>query len=280
MSASFVLIKNADNSISLGFGNGFTNGTTSSNSFTKLETSLVTWGGRYGVGAFTTPKSIDDLNIDLSAWAESLNDKSFHTLIDIKDNGLIPLSGFFLEKNLISQYEKIVAGDELPKKELVEPRLVHEYHPVYPTGRYFSTVRLITRFNDMIRLGYNTFPLTNEGLVEMESFFKSFCDTYKMKAIVDSAISEADYNSNISLVSTDGQDAGNRIEPMMKKYVDEANGILYLLCDANEKKVGYTVYINKGDYLLNLYGIKEWVSELPEVSITYDELMNYTLVAL
>lgn len=114
ISASFTLKKSDNNSVSLGFGKGFTNGSSSTNTFMQLEATLMTLGGTYGLGAFTTPKSIDYMNIDLTAWANSINTTSNHALIDIQNNGLMPLSGFFIEKNLIAQYKKYVAGVEFP----------------------------------------------------------------------------------------------------------------------------------------------------------------------
>lgn len=66
----------------------------------------------------------------------------------------------------------------------------------------------------------------------------------------------------------------------MKKYLDTDNKILYLLYNENGKKVGYSIYMGKGDFLLDTYGIRQWVRSLPITSVTDNELLNYTLIAL
>lgn len=83
----------------LGIGKGFSNGTSSSNKVTSMQTSIKTIGGMLGFSNFTVPKSLSDISIDLSKWLTSLNDKSTHSIIDIDEEGLVPLSAFIMEKN-------------------------------------------------------------------------------------------------------------------------------------------------------------------------------------
>lgn len=43
-------------------------------------------------------KAIKDLNVDLTSWMRSLNNVSNHTMIDVKDNSLYPLSDLYWRK--------------------------------------------------------------------------------------------------------------------------------------------------------------------------------------
>lgn len=66
----------------------------------------------------------------------------------------------------------------------------------------------------------------------------------------------------------------------MKKYYDIDNKTLYLLYNENDKKVGYSIYMGEGDFLLDTYGIRQWVNTLLTTILTDNELLNYTLIAL
>lgn len=292
LESSFSMEKNEDGTVSLGFGKGFTNGHVNTEIFTQLDASLTTFGGEYGLGAFTTPSSIDNMNIDLTAWANSLNKKKTHTMIDIQDSGLVPLSEFIVDANWKAQYEKYIAIGDLPSKIIIEPKLVHSY--AYSRfGILVSCMSLITRFNDriVIREDVMSHPSANQYIGTWRSeIFDQLCDTYAIKAEVE-ILPDFDYNTNVynsqiniadCLVLTPESEIriGRALEPNMRKYHDVVGEKLYLLYNQNGKKVGYSIYLGKGDYLLDTYGIRQWVNTLPDTEITDDELLNYTLIAL
>lgn len=282
ISSSFSISKDGNSSISLGFGKGFTNGTSSTETFTQLEATLVTLGGAYGLGAFTTPKSIDNMNIDLTAWANSLNNATYHTLVDIHDDGLVPLSAFFIEKNLKSQYENFLAAKTLPSKEYIEPKLVCRVIPLHSAGRIGYKLYLITRFNDAIFISGEIFLLNDQGKNEMNSRLKEFYDLFKIKVeqapLVPDETFMQGFNFNVNMVHIFS--GGSSIEVHLKKYYDKDSKMLYLLYNENGRKEGYSIYMGKGDYLLDTYGMRHWVDNLPSISIEGDELMNYMLIAL
>ncbi|WP_418992661.1 hypothetical protein [Alistipes sp.] len=56
--------------------------------------------------------------------------------------------------------------------------------------------------------------------------------------------------------------------------------MLYLLYNENGIKFGYSIYVGNGDYLLDTYGIRRWVETLPNTTISDNDLLNYTLIAL
>lgn len=292
LASSFTFKKNEDGTVSLGFGKGFTNGQVNTETFTQLDASLTTSGGAYGLGAFTTPSSIDNMNIDLTAWANSLNNNETHTMVDIQDSGLIPLSEFIVEANLKAQYRNYVASGDLPSKMIIEPKLVHSY-AYSQFGILVSCISLITRFNDriVIREDVMAHPSASQLVGTWRSeVFDQLCDTYAIKAEVE-ILPDFDYNANIynsqiniadCLVLTPESEVriGRPLESNMKKYYDIDNKTLYLLYNENDKKVGYSIYMGEGDFLLDTYGIRQWVNTLLTTILTDNELLNYTLIAL
>lgn len=287
ISGSFSFKNSSDNTASLGFGKGFTNGSSSTNTFTQLEATLTTLGGTYGLGAFTTPRSIDNMDIDLTAWVNSLNHTDNHALVDIENNGLTPLLGLFVEANFKAQYERYVAGDDLPLKQLVEPKLVHMFVPRHPMGAILSNMYLITRFGDAIIVHEDIMPLTNgAGIAQIskkqEAIFDELCDIYKIKA--ELWVKDTNFNSEVLIADYVLDDKAYRtgvfLETKMKKYYDVDQKMLYIVYNENGKKVGYSIYMGKGDYLLDTYGIRQWVNTLPTTTVTDNELLNYTLIAL
>lgn len=277
ITASFSIIDNGKDSVSLGIGRGFTNGSSSTESFTELETTLVTLGGAYGLGAFTTPKSIDNMNIDLTSWANSLNNTNTHSLIDIQNESLVPISEFFIETNLRTQYEQNVAGKELPSKILIEPKLVGTGH-FLSNGVFLHTIHLLTRFNDAILMDSIALRLPYKPSYDsiINTKLDALCEFYKVKVEKSSKPLSFNTFTDFEGLKLDGA----LLESDMKKYYDEDNKTIYLLYNKNEKKVGYSIYVGTGDYLLDTYGMKQWVNGLPSVSINKDELVNYMLIAL
>ncbi len=280
LSSSFA-VKSDNNSLSLGFGKEFTNGSSSTNTFTRLDAMLTTLGGSYGMGGFTIPQSIDNIDVDLTSWVNSLNETSTHTLVDIQSGGLLPIAAFIQERNIRQQFNECVKNVALPKTALIEPKLIHKYYPNHPAGIVVSCIYLMTRFNDALLLRRNVIPINNmdisAAVKKAEEGFDKICDIYKIKAVVDIHMDESKYNTVIedALFSEQFIGGSNTI-----KFIDVNARLMYLLCNENEKKIGYTVYLDKGDFLLDTYGIRDWVEMLPETTINEKELENYILIAL
>ena len=53
---------------------------------------------------FNSPYDITNYSIDLTPWLQSLNDPKTHTMIDLQDGGLYPISDFILEENFKQRY--------------------------------------------------------------------------------------------------------------------------------------------------------------------------------
>ena len=54
---------------------------------------------------------ITNYSIDLTPWLQSLNDPKTHTMIDLQDGGLYPISDFILEENFKQRYNDTHMGE-------------------------------------------------------------------------------------------------------------------------------------------------------------------------
>ena len=89
--------KNVGASADLSFGkNSSGSGSSTENGVTELSMAIETVGGSPAYPIFTIPQKLEDVNIDLSQWMASLTDKTTHSIVDIADEGLVPISEFIL----------------------------------------------------------------------------------------------------------------------------------------------------------------------------------------
>ena len=73
-----------------------------------METSVKTIGGSPFFSNFSIPTKVDNADINLSQWVSSLNDKNTHKIIDIADEGLIPITEFMLEENMKKDFKYFI----------------------------------------------------------------------------------------------------------------------------------------------------------------------------
>jgi len=276
-------------SADIGFGN--TNGSViaSANNISDFKTSIITYGGNYGFSGFTIPKSIDDVNIDLSNWASSLNDSNNHVLIDFNDNGLYPITDFIREANLSYNLNRIINGNGLKveAENLIEPRIEARW-VLYQYGIGSIALVLKTRFNDDLVLKYSNFVGYWNNTQEMVSFAENESDDllqfYNLEVVAVPYTPGIAYNplSNPNLpIYSVHYNFEYRIsdisESSMKKYYDSNNEILYLVSNTSEGKFAYSI---QDDYILDTYGIRNWVDSMQTIQMSNKDLDNYTIVGL
>lgn len=63
----------------------------------------------------------------------------------------------------------------------------------------------------------------------------------------------------------------------MQKFINNKDNVIYLLYSSNNKKYAFSIH---KDYLLDTYGLRDFVNSLPVTKISTEELFNYTIVAL
>ncbi|MCL1673075.1 MAC/perforin domain-containing protein [Elizabethkingia ursingii] len=286
-----------------------TNNSNISNEISQMETSVKTLGGAYGFTGFTIPKNINDLDINLSGWASSLNDKRTHTLVEIDDSGLSLLSDYLLETNFKRVSDYYLTGN-LKERKLKEPSIIIRAHDCLECSEELqmkAVAMLYTRFGDCLILdidrlledtNLSSHPIM--GKAELGRVDEAWL--WKDKLMKIGEIIKEKLN-NIYKIKYDIYILGNGCgytddcpesglgvykkypfipftihENSAKKYVNANNNITYILStNRDNKKFAYAIH---DDYVFDTYGIRSWVNSLPSVQITSQELGQYTIVGL
>ncbi|WP_367866912.1 MAC/perforin domain-containing protein [Pedobacter sp. WC2423] len=259
-----------------GFANGSGGSTGEQHNITQLRLSIQTIGGTKGLGAFTVPKRIEDININLGDWVMSLNDHSKYNLIGINEGGLNPISDFVMEENFKKSIYLYLKNPETLKYQtkLVEPLIW--IRPTYPPGGGAGTVYsmfLFTRFgefinitpSDMLQTRFD-FPseLYNSYVARKKPFFDL---TYYAGG--DYFIPDSDGIPVFSLTGIE--------ENTMRKFHHDKTNTTYLLYSGGGKKYAFSIH---DDYVLDTYGIRAWVNAMPTTNFSFVQLQSYTIIGL
>ncbi|MBG0506684.1 hypothetical protein GBO30_15765 [Elizabethkingia anophelis] len=284
----------------LGIGRKDSNNNSITGEITNLEASVKTIGGSKDLGGFSVPKNVDDININLSSWAASLNDKSTHTMIDVNENGLNPFSDYLLEENFKRGFKNYLEND-IGLATLQEPYiLIQPINAVYffLPAQFISGVKafLVTRFGDKIsldildvmikenqnpgRFGPSIIATPSENDPRSMAVFNNIANSIKNKL---GNLYKIKVMSKIYSYDPDYANKEKKIiefpinELKMKKYQNPNNNITYLLYNEGSNKYAYAIH---DDYILDTYGIREWVNNIPSIQISSQELYQYTIVGL
>lgn len=282
---------------SLFIGNG--SGSSHNSKFSNIRVSLQTKGGLPGYSIPTNAEDINKVNYDLSSWYNSIADPKYHTIVDLPDESLLPLSTFIEEDNLREGYEEYAyhkSGLHPANKRrgMQEPYVIIEdtYYYTDMDTLELETV-LITRYSQSVHLQTAKLPVerVNEYVyaetdrvrtmfpgIEVD-FCSSFCDVPDMndyyhvefKDIKDLEI----YSEGRGLYGgpLDLNDA--------TKFIDPESGKIYILSKSkyNGKKVVYTLY---NEDVVNDYTLKDVIKRIPEnKKVTLSKIRrDYRLEAL
>ena len=74
-------------------------------------------------GVVNTTMALKDININLQSWRKSLNDSKNHTVIDLIEEGLYPMSDFVLERNFQRRFDDTSKEILLPVTRLYTPSI-------------------------------------------------------------------------------------------------------------------------------------------------------------
>lgn len=232
--------------------------------FQSLYTSISTSGGGYGFDAFTNPQQLDNVSINLSNWVSSFSDLNNHVISDIKDGGLIPVSEFIKEINFKNRIQNFYTNPSLVNY-LVEPSLEVIVYNTTSQQKSIS-IYMNTRHKDKIHI---------------KSFIKDFSGIPLQKGLLDIAneITQTyDMKCNYRIINSknfNDYNYGNLNINNSTKYYDSNNNILYLLFKDN--KIALSIYDN---FILETYGIKHVVDNLPNSDVTEREFRTYTRLGL
>ena len=263
-----------------GIGRGYTNGKELTNKFTDLRTSVKTLGGIGAIAAFTTPEKISSINVDLTSWLASLNNKNNHSIIEFSDNGLLPITELIREENLKERIVRAIRGNNNPVANFREPVLVY----AHDEENDYELIFLVTRYEDAVILHYDKYQDANYTA----STINKYTSKYKIKTVdrsewlsYDSPVPGDPYLTLTAYYAGyvpefyPDQDPTDLVGDKMKKFVH--NNRTYLISQNPAVKFAYSI---NDDYILDTYGIREWVKNMPAIQLSEQHLDDYIIVAL
>lgn len=279
-------------SLNASFGFNGKNGNFDSTVYKKQDIFLrvKTLGGiQNEESAINTTMSLKDINIDLQSWRKSLNDSKNHTVIDLTQEGLFPMSDFVLERNFQRRFDDTSKNILLPVTRLYTPSImitrVLKKTSTSGDNLYEVAAVLVTRQGDQIVLSNGN--ATNAELKQNEDN-NVFLE--KAKAIAEEKSKYFSSDIQISYNTT------KRLNPMFRsplcivlknfnengfyKYYNETTNMEYLYDPTT--KLCFSFLADDGDEsMLEVYGLSTWVSNLTEKRISMATLANlYTIIGL
>lgn len=240
-------------------------------------------------GVVNTTMSLKDININLQSWRKSLNDSKNHTVIDLMEEGLYPMSDFVLERNFQRRFDDTSKDILLPVTRLYTPTIVITRvltkSSVSGESLYDVAAVLTTRQGDQIVLGNNN--VTDAELKQNESE-----NVFVQKAQLIAEEKSKYFSSDIQI----SYNKTKRLNPLLRsplcivlekfnesgfyKYYNEATNMEYLYNPTT--KLCFSFFADDGDEsVLEVYGLSAWSSNLTEKRISMATLANlYTIIGL
>ena len=279
-------------SLNASFGFNGKNGNFDSTVYKKQDIFLrvKTLGGiQNEESAINTTMSLKDINIDLQSWRKSLNDSKNHTVIDLTQEGLFPMSDFVLERNFQRRFDDTSKNILLPVTRLYTPSImitrVSKKTSTSGDNLYEVAAVLVTRQGDQIVLSNG-----NATDAELKQNEDNNVFLEKAKAIAEEKSKYFSSDIQISYNTT------KRLNPMFRsplcivlenfnengfyKYYNETTNMEYLYDPTT--KLCFSFLADDGDEsMLEVYGLSTWVSNLTEKRISMATLANlYTIIGL
>lgn len=220
-----------------------------------------------------------------------LSDSKKHTIIDITDNGLYPLSAFVIEENFKKRLDATTSNLLEKYPSFVEPHIeimrVFERYSSSNEALYDVVAVLFTRQGDRIVLrSGNASTASDAELRQNEN-----ATVFSQKALNIKTQKQNFYELRISSNSVTrlNPKIGNPLcidlpkvnEANMYTYTNPRTGIQYIY--DTENKIAFSHYTDDldGDWILDDYGIRSWVESLPTKSISMATLANsYRIIGL
>lgn len=289
--ASYSWKKDSSASGNYNFGRGNSSYESISKSFKNLRTKLWTYGGVENGSTMNNAQKLDDVNIDLGSWVASLSNPTKHTIIDITQNGLYPMSSIVLEDNFKRRFDDtslgILQGNPYFVTPYIEIVRVFERYSSSGVALYDIAAVLNTRQGDKVILkNGNAATASDSELLQNEN-----ASVFMQKALAIKQQKQAFYDLEIRTNSS------TRLNPIMGKplcfvfdkfnessmykYTNPKTGMQYIF--DTKKKVAFCHFTDDidGDWILDEYGIRDWVESLPHKSIAMATLANsYKIIGL
>lgn len=240
-------------------------------------------------GTINTTMALKDINIDMQPWRKSLNDSKNHTVIDLVEEGLYPMSDFVLERNFQRRFDDTSKNILLPVTRLYTPSItitrVFKRTSASGESLYDIVAVLTTRQGDQIVLSNGDATDAELKQNENNSIFLE-----KAKLIAEEKSNYFSPDIQISYNTT------KRLNPLLRsplcivmenfnergfyKYYNETTNMEYLYNPTT--KLCFSFLADDGDEsLLEIYGLSTWAFYLTEKRISMATLANlYTIIGL
>lgn len=240
-------------------------------------------------GVVNSTMALKDININLQSWRKSLNDSKNHTVIDLVQEGLFPMSDFVLEKNFQRRFDDTSKNILLPVTQLGTPNImiIRVLKRTSSSGEdlYDIAPVLTTRQGDLIVLSKG-----NATDAELKQNENNNVFLEKAQKIAEQISKNFAPGIKISYNTT------RRLNPMFRsplcivlenfnengfyKYYNETTNMEYLYDPTS--KLCFSFFADDGDEsMLEVYGLGTWVSNLTEKRISMATLANlYTIIGL
>lgn len=278
---------------------GKNNGSGSSQTYSTVNTKVYikTFGGTPTYQVSVGPTDLKSLSVDLTAWRNSLTNKSTNTLIDITsgtgdgEGGLYPLSDFVIEKNFRYRMDDTTLGLLDPVSDILYPRFeivkvlarttssgeqLYEIAPVLNTRQgdkiVLSNGAYLTASDSELRANNNNQTMMNkvqEIFAQKKTIFTDleFTTNYSTK-----------YNPDVRkplVIRLDGFD-----ESKMSVFKDSVSKMTYICNPSKKIALAYKEDEEYGDYIPMFYGIQKWVDSLPTLNSSLPIIHTYTIIGL
>lgn len=281
----------------LSFGKNTGSGSSSQYETENTEIYIQTFGGTPTLQTIVSPTKLDNLSIDLTPWLNSLNNSNTYTMIDItsgyneEECGLYPMSDFVLEKNFKFRMDDTTNGfleslDEVqdPKFEIVKvlARTTSSGEKLYEVAAVMTT-----RQGDKIVLSDGAYNSSTDNELRAnnnnQTMMNKVQEIYAKKKTIFQGLQfstnyNTTYNPNVRKPLCVRMNGFN--EDNMYLYEDTNSNMRYIYDPTNKIALSYLYDEDYEDYVLDYYGIREWVESLPKRKISMMILQNYTIIGL
>jgi len=264
------------------------NQTSVTNEFTSIMMAVKTIGGNSSFAAFSIPKEVKDININLSGWVGSLTDKSTHSIVEIPDDGLIPICDFIVERNLQNQIKSYYATGVNAIEVLTEPYIMITFGS--PPSPVYTAVKteLHTRFGNVIELKNKTLvPTSGTNIYEMiNNYVKSESDrVHKLFGVKVTSHLPGFTRSSSGETPVFLHDFDLYSEGDLKKFIHD--GIIYIVSDYVITQPSHPLYMKKyalsihNDRIIDEYAMRDLFNRLPSIDLDYENFTrSYIIDAL
>ena len=282
---------------SLSFGKNTGSGSSSQYETQETEISIQTFGGSPTAQKVIAPTKLDSLSVDLTSWLNSLSNRDTYTIIDItsgfneEECGLYPMSDFVLEKNFKYRLDDTTNGFLESLEEVQDPKfeIVKVLVKTTSSGEKLYEVAAVmtTRQGDKIVLSDGTYKTATDAELRMNNNNQTMMSKVqeifaKKKTIFQGLEFSTNYNTTYNpdvrkplCVRMDGFN-----EDKMYLFEDTSSNMRYIYDPINKIALSYLYDEDYEDYVLDYYGIRDWVEGLTKRKISMMMLQNYTLIGL